>query len=146
MTTSKNAGMGFGWAATVGSFAAPVAVVLWQAASSLVDGSDISLSAGPVFLIGTPISLLATWLFGLPFVLCMRRRKALNVVAVCGGGVAIGAGFFVVLVRLVSQPSLSTAHVFGQLLVGGTLGLVVALAFCLLARIPFRTHFSSGST
>lgn len=145
MTTSKNAGLGLGWAATVGSFAAPVAVMLWQAASSLFDGSDISLSLAPIFLVGTPLSLLATWLLGLPFVLYMRRRKSLNVVAVCGGGGVIGAIFFVALLWLVSLPSQSTAHVFGQSLVGGILGLMVALAFCLLARIPFRTQFASRS-
>jgi hypothetical protein len=145
MTTSKNAGLSLGWAATVGSFAAPVAVMLWQAASSLFDGSDISLSPGSIFLVGTPLSLLATWLLGLPFVLYMRWRKSLNVMAVCGGGVVIGAIFFVTLLWLVSLPSQSTAHMFGQCLVGGILGLTVALAFCLLAQIPFRTHFASRS-
>jgi hypothetical protein len=145
MTTSKNAGLGLGWAATVGSFAAPVAVMLWQTANSLFDGGGISLSLGLIFLIGAPISLLATWLLGLPFVLYMRRRKFLNVMAVCVGGVVIGAIFFVTLLWLVSLPSHSTAHVFGQSLVGGILGLLVALAFCLLARIPFRTHLAARS-
>jgi hypothetical protein len=147
MTTSKNAGLGLGWAATVGSFAAPVAVMLWQAASSLFDGGGggVSLSLGLIFLIGAPISLLATWLLGLPFVLYMRRRKSLNVMAVCVGGVVIGAIFFVTLLWLVSLPSQSTAHVFGQSLVGGILGLLVALVFCLLARIPFRTHLAPRS-
>lgn len=143
--TSKNAGLGLGWAATVGSFAAPVAVMLWQGASSLFDGTGTSLSLGPIFLIGGPVSLLATWLLGLPFVFYMRRRKSLSVMAVCLGGVVIGAIFFVTLLWFVSLPSQSTAHVFGQSLVGGILGLLVALAFCLLARIPFRAHLVAAS-
>jgi hypothetical protein len=139
MTTSINEGLGFGWAATVGSLAAPVGTMLWQAASSPFDVGELSLSLGPIFLIGVPISLSATWLFGLPFILYMRRRKSLNIAVVCLGGIFIGAIVFVVLVWLVSLPPHSMAHVFGQLVVGGSLGLIVALAFCLLARVPFRS-------
>jgi len=140
MATSKNAGLGLGWAAIAGSFAAPVVVMLWQAASSLFDRGGISLSLGPIFLIGAPISLLVTCVFGLPFVFYLRRRNSLNVIAVCLGDVVIGAFLFVALLWLVSLPSQATADVFRQSLVGGFLGLMVALVFCLLARIPFRSH------
>jgi hypothetical protein len=136
MATSEGAGFGMGWAATVGSFAAPVAIMLWQAASSVYESGGLSLSLGPIFLIGTPISLLATWLFGLPFALYLRRRKSLNVMAVCVGGVVIGAAFFITLLWLVSLPSASTAQVPGQAIVGGVLGLLVALTFACWHEYP----------
>jgi len=143
MTMSKNSGLGLGWAATLGAFAAPLAVMLWQVTSSLFDGAGVSVSLGPIFLIGYPISLLATWLLGLPLVLCIRRRKSLNAVAVCLGGIVIGAILFVTLLWLVELSSQATAHVFGQALVGGILGLLVASFFCLLARIPFRANLAT---
>src|ERR1700761_8592719 len=108
MTMSENSGLGLGWAATLGAFAAPLALMLWQVTSSLFDGVGVSVSLGPIFLIGYPISLLATWLLGLPLVLYMRRRKSLNAFAVCLGGIVIGAILFVTLLWFVDLSSQTT--------------------------------------
>ncbi|WP_369928372.1 hypothetical protein [Xanthomonas sp. NCPPB 2632] len=141
---SKNPGLSMAWAATVGSFAAPFAVIIWQAASSLLTGGVLSLSAGPIFLIGAPISLLATWLLGLPLVLYLRRKNSLNAFTVSGGGIVLGAIVFVMLLWLVSLSA--PTHMFQQALAGGLLGLSVAVTFCLLANIPFRFHVTSIAT
>jgi len=146
MTKSESAGLSLGWAATFGSFAAPLAVALAgalvQAAISRFEARGFYSSLDLIFLFGEPISLLATWTFGLPFVLYLRRRNALNAAAVCAGGAVIGAVFVVALLWLVSRSPASTAQVFGQSIFGCIMGLVVASTFCLLARIPFRIRSS----
>lgn len=141
---SKNPGLSMAWAATVGSFAAPFAVMIWQAASSLLTGGVLSLSAGPIFLIGSPISVLATWLLGLPLVLYLRRQNSLNAFTVSGGGIVLGAIVFVMLLWPVSLSA--PTHMLQQALAGGLLGLLVAVIFCLLANIPFRFYVTPIET
>ena len=146
MTKPESAGLSLGWAATVASCAAPLAVAvagaLVQIALSHFEANGFYSSLDLFFLFGEPVSLVATWMSGLPFVLYLRRRKALNAAAVCAGGTVIGAAFVVALLWLVSESPTSTAQVFGESIFGGIMGLIVALTFCLLARIPFRTRIS----
>lgn len=136
----KIRGLGLGWSATLGAFAAPAAIAVEVIASELLEGVAVNWNVSVIFLFGAPPSLLVTWLLGMPLVLYLRKKNQLNAFAVCAGGAAIGAICFAVLLWTVSLPIDKAAQVPEQALFGALLGLMVALACCLLARIPFRTR------
>jgi hypothetical protein len=137
--------LGFAWAGTLASFVAPLVVVLWQAANSLIDEHGVDVSIGPIFLLGLPISILSTWFLGLPLVLYLRWKQVLNAKIVCAGGAAFGASFLIVFFWIIDPPLLPWPRLLGQGSAGAFLGFAVAVVFCVLARIPLRSHIRGSA-
>lgn len=120
-------------------WAAPVALALMAGVSDRLDGGSRSGSAAVEVLafalaLGLPLAYAATALLGLPLVLWLRARGRLT------------SG----LVLLAAAPLGSMALVLGlaafgfklgfvaQIGIGASLGVAVALAFCLLSGVPWR--------
>ena len=83
---------------------------------------------GAVFAVAVPVSLVAMLCFGLPFVLWLRSRNALNSVYVCAGAALIGAATFALFGWWLTWdhrlPGVSL------LLFGAGIGIVSGVAFC----------------
>src|SRR5690606_31599789 len=85
-----------------------------------------------VLAIAFLLSLVPTLAIGLPFVLWLRSRSALNWLNICLGATVIGALFAPIL-----SWAITWGHPFPKpsvFLLGGALGLAGGLAFCVGAR------------
>ena len=92
--------------------------------------ANLLIGIGGIFVIATPISFLATTLFGLPYVLFLRALKILNWTYICVGASLIGVLVDLLLVWLVSGELTKLS----QGLLAAFIGLVSGIAFCLGAR------------
>ena len=91
--------------------------------------TDMISTSAMIFVIAFPVSLAAMLVLGLPYVLWLRSRGALNALTICAGAVAAGAITFAL-----SSWGMSWDHRapgLPQLLFGAGLGLAAGVAFCL---------------
>ncbi len=88
---------------------------------------------GHMFMLATPVTLLATLCLGLPLVLALRALKALSWKSVCLGAMMIGAAAFALFVWLLlgNRPAPSVFHY----VLGAVFGLVSGASFCIGARL-----------
>ncbi len=93
---------------------------------------------GTVFALTTPVALAGILVLGLPLVLWLRSRNALNAAYVCIGAIAIGViawavvGMVITYDHRLPNPSM--------LLVGAVFGLVSGVAFCIGSAIGFSAR------
>jgi hypothetical protein len=128
------------WLATlIAPWAAPIGLALWATATGLVQQGSAGLKDWPslfLFLFFVlPASYAATCLFGLPYVLWLRARKALNTVYVCMGAGAAGV-ITAFAYPLVMGSGWAPNPITMLLSIG--LGLLSGLSFCFVAGITFR--------
>ena len=139
------------WLATVLSpWVAPLAFALWYAYGPFSpDGPNRSIYWGsfatmlPIALIFVlPASYVATCVFGLPWVLWLRRRGLLTWLPVCAGAAVTGA-FTTMLYGAVASTS-ALQPLF--LLLGFSLGVLCGVSYCLVAGITIRPTGRSPAT
>ncbi len=104
---------------------------------------DWAQGLGLVAIITLPISYLATWCFGVPYIYWLRSISRLSRYNVCFGSLIIGvlsAWAFQLIIKVGRLDAL--ALLLGAI-IGMALSLAVALVFCWVARIPRPTspHF-----
>ena len=81
------------------------------------------------FILGLPPSYAATWLFGMPYVLWLRRIGRLSAMTVCIGAMLAG-GVTYWLMEKISHEDRSTPTMLIGLAAGSVFGLAAALVFC----------------
>ena len=124
-------------AALISPLSFPLAIFVIWVAMTLVDGGRWDFGGmGGVLVFATIPPLVTTVVIGLPIALWLHHMGWLNALVFCAVGCVVGAG---VLVAILSAPG-GHLSIHGELgwasLVGGGTGLLVAMAFCLLARVP----------
>ena len=111
-------------------------VTAWEAVSNfgLSGLRDLPATMLLTFLFGLPISYGVMLLLGLPYLMWLRSKGWLTWVFVCIGAAVIGsaiwAGYWQLSLR---PPSLART-----IPVGALIGLVVAIIFSLVAKLPRR--------
>ena len=111
-------------------------VTAWEAVSNFGFSGlrDLPATMLLIFLFGLPISYGVMLLLGLPYLVWLRSKGWLTWVFVCIGaavlGSAIWAGYWQLSLR---PPSLART-----IPVGALIGLVVAVIFSLIAKLPKR--------
>ncbi|WP_140654330.1 hypothetical protein [Rhodanobacter glycinis] len=99
----------------------------WQAA----------LAAVTVFVL--PMSYLATWILGVPFILWLRSSSHLTRMNICLGAVGVGVIAMLMLQLMAKVGPLHLQQVAFGALVSAGLALCVALTFCWIAKVPFAS-------
>lgn len=130
-------------AAAIAPFAAPVVISLWMGVQLFITGglpaiAELSPYLEFVFLVGAPVAFAATWCLGLPLALWLRARQALSSPAICTSSLVFGALTMLALMASIGGLPPTFVRVLATSGLGAALGLSVAIAFCLLAGIPFR--------
>jgi site-specific recombinase len=127
-------------AALLTPFALPIAYALIFMLGNAARGRELmseeatrALSALVIF--GLPISLVATFLLGLPFALLLRSKGWLNMPVVCGAAVIAGiVAFHVFMLTLGGMAKVGIL----EIAISGTIGLFMGIVFCLIAGVRFR--------
>ncbi len=120
------------WLGVLLASLAPPLCMLTVLFFSRTDNPSITdmLNTGMVaFAVTFPVSLCAKLALGLPFVLWLRSRKALNSMLICAGAVAVGVFTLALLTWVLSWDH--RAPDLPQLLYGAGLGLAAGIAFCI---------------
>ena len=129
-------------AVLVAPVAAPLAITAWAAwesvtASGIAGFRDIPIAALFVFAFGLPISYIAMLVLGLPYILWLRSRNMLTWLPVYAGSALLGAivwsGYW--------QMSLRPPSLLKTLPVGASIGLLVGILFCWVARCGPNNSF-----
>lgn len=127
---------------TVAPLAAPLIFLLGTLAVSVIhDGTTVglhdwqaALAAATVFVL--PVSYLATWILGVPFIFWLRSSSHLTKVNICLGAVGVGVIAMLILHLMAKIEPLHLEKVaFGALISAG-LALCVALTFCWVVKVP----------
>ena len=95
--------------------------------------TELLKTVGMLFVLITLVALAAVLLLGLPLVLWLRGRNALNAVYVCVGALAIGVVTWGLLVW--SLTGRFEATNLSSLAAGASFGLVSGVAFCIGSAI-----------
>ena len=130
----------------IGSLVAPLAaplalfcvvLVISVANDGLVVGlHDWTQGLGLTVLFTLPVSYLATWVLGLPYICWLRSSSHLSKWNVCLGAIGIGVTSTLAWELIAKVGPLRLEQmVFGALISAG-LSLCVALAFCWVVRVP----------
>lgn len=133
------------WAALLAPLAAPLAAFLFVYVAVVFQGGwsaamrDWMIGVAFVTAFILPASCLALWVLGLPYIYWLRATSRLTAWNVCLGAVGVGAAGASVWGWISRADGNAPLHrtIFGFLIIAG-LGLCVALAFCWIARVPFR--------
>lgn len=114
-----------------------MALIAWVPNLGSASAWEMLGFAAIVSLYSVPISLIASMVLGLPFVLWLRRRGRLDAIHVCLGALAIGAMTMAIFIQILGSsfafPGMS------ELLIGAGLGLGAGIAFCFGAGIGIRS-------
>ena len=128
----------------VAPFAAPVLFFLGLMLASVIhDGLAIGLQdwqAGALaaLVLILPVSYLATWLFGIPYIIWLRSRSRLTATYVCAGAIFFGVVSARVCQWIGSADASRVSNLALGVLLGSGLALCVALAFCAIAGTSIR--------
>lgn len=129
----------------LGGLIAPLAApVIFFLGTSLIsvfrDGPVVGLhdwQAGLllVMVFVLPVSYLATWVLGVPYIFWLRSRSRLTATHVCAGAVVFGVISAWVYQCIGKVGPLQMEHLAWGALFGAGLALCVAMAFCLVTGI-----------
>jgi hypothetical protein len=126
----------------IAPLAAPLIFLLGTLAVSVIhDGTTVglhdwqaALAAVTVFVL--PVSYVATWILGVPFIFWLRSSSHLTRMNICLGAVGVGVIAMLILQLMANVGPLNLEKVaFGALISAG-LALCVALTFCWVVRVP----------
>jgi hypothetical protein len=86
-------------------------------------------------MVGVPVCLLVTFVFGFPLALLLRKLGKLSALNLCVGAVAIGAMMAAAVAKLFFPSNPVDIAIPG---LGAATGLFAGIVFCLVGSIPFR--------
>jgi hypothetical protein len=128
----------------IAPLAAPLTFLLGMALVGVSrDGLAVGLHDWPaglalVTMFVLPVSYIATWILGVPFILWLRARSRLTAVNVCGSAIILGVASAWVFQWFANVGPLRFEHLTFGALLGASLALCVAITFCAVVRTPLR--------
>jgi hypothetical protein len=134
-------------AALLTPFALPISYALMFMVGNAARGRDLmseeatrALSA--LVLFGLPISLVVTFLLGLPFAFVLRSKGWLNMPVVCGAASIAGIVAFRVFMLILG--GMEKVGIL-EIAISAAIGLFMGIVFCLIAGIRFRRAAATRS-
>jgi len=92
---------------------------------------NVALLLAMVFVL--PVSYLATWAFGVPYIFWLRSRSRLTTLNVCSGALVLGVASAWAYQWIGKAESLQMPQLAFGAALGAGLALCVAITFCVLA-------------
>ena len=130
-------GTGFVLAALISPFSVPLAMFVIWTAIALANGGGWSFDEmGMIFMFATIPPLVTMVIVGLPVAFLLRRMGWLNALTYCAFGCVMGALVMAAMLWFLVGDRQTSDALGWEAMIGGGIGLVVAIAFCLLARVP----------
>lgn len=129
-------------ACLIAPLAAPIAFVFYVILASVsedgwtIGTQDWQAAAVASGLFVLPVSYLATWILGFPYIYWLRRKLSLSLVPVCAGAICCGIVTMWVLQNIAGNALLNLATFARGSLIGSLFAICVALVFCWIARVP----------
>ncbi|KAF1003049.1 MAG: hypothetical protein GAK28_04958 [Luteibacter sp.] len=134
-------GTGLVLAALISPFSVPLVMFVLWTAIALANGGGWSFSEmGVVFMFATIPPLVTMVVVGLPVALWLRRMGWLNAMTFCAFGCVVGAVVMAGMLWFLIGDRQKSDALGWEALIGGGIGLLVAISFCLLARVPVQSR------
>ena len=95
---------------------------------------QVGMLSAAIFVL--PVSYLATWLLGMPYIYWLRRRLSLSTPRVCAGAICCGVFGMWLFQEIDRGGSLDLATFLYGAALGAALAVCVATMLCWMARIP----------
>lgn len=90
------------------------------------------------FVFVLPMSYLATWLLGMPYIYLLRRKSQLSTLRVCTAAILFGVIAMWVFQLIGKNGLLTWVYLIHGALIGASFALRVALCICWINEIPMK--------
>lgn len=129
----------------IAPFAAPIVFFLVLLLLSVAkDGWVLGMQSWETGIVSAvvfvlPVSYLATWFLGMPYIYWLRQKSRLSMLRVCTVAVVFGAVSMWVFQAFGKNGSVTWVQLIQGALIGALLAVCVALPLCWIVGIPTRT-------